>query len=649
MIWLVTCFFLFLSTTAQAKPLDQDVVTSALKKKSKEEKDAAIAASEAEEEANKDNYARVIVLRYPSNTDTDHNDSTLQRNVRSAIGKTDALFLPAIDLFQDGREVQELPPEDQPASVSEEDITKVLGKIKEMKALAFEDVDPNEWLDLGDELRKYIENIWFVDRPELREPLFLLYAQIGRVAENIESSAPPFFEYIGGRSVNYYYYLAAHLAYYDSTLLAKVTDEDAKGSIEHYLNLLQKGIYPSMKVDFQMDDEFNVSKFGENYEVLINGLPVELDKNGELDIFLGRSDILLKRKDAGFGLSDRFEAVKTEEKAYRVLEIARKRMEIDFVRQLFLYENECKPDVDSDILNFLSIYAKLHPEVSKQIYVAVPKHGNPNKVWVWRFDPTTTSLNLVESGKEEFPVHFVATVGTGALFSGATVGYDASKITPETIASGDADPVSGALDSASIPFIFDLRIHYTRFMVQFGREYGMNATAEGEWIEYYQTPGWVENDDEEWELFGRDEDIITVRVDDECFHNDDGKGPRESGKALGECDVVEEVYNSNNFNVNRYFGLGYVFGRDAAFGYGLRAGARWGFVNMPKSWATTAHVGYTYPLNMFEVNKRVRPVVDADIRLGTMISRPRNLSYDLGSIKKVEPIFGFTISAGTTF
>lgn len=644
MVWLITCFFLFLSTAVEAKPLDQDDVTSAEKRKSKEEKDAAIAEAEAKKEAQKDQFARVIVLRDPDNIDTDHANQALQRNVRSAIEKTDALFLPAIDLFQDGREIDEKPPRDQPTSVSEEDISKVLAKIREMEALSFDDVDPNEWLDLGDDLRKHIEHIWFVDRPEVREPLFLLYAQIGRVADNIESSSPPFFEHIGNSSVNYYYYLAAHLAFYDSTLLSKLTDEGTRESVKYYLDFLQKGIYPSMEIGFQLNDIYNAKKFGDEYEILINGLPVEIDKDGNLDVFLGRSDILLKRKDAGFSLSDRLEAVKTEEKAYRVLDIARQKVETKFWNDLMTDEKSCNPKVSSYILNYLSIYAQLHREARNQIYIAVPENGNPNKVWIWRFDPDTMTLNEVQSGKEEFPVHFVATVGVGALFSGASVAFNANDVTPDKVAAGETDFADLDLTSANIPFIFDLRIHYNRLMVQFGREYGL--APNGEWTEYYQTPG----RDEDGDLIGRDETIVTVTVDEEClgYNEDNEDGPRRTGDPAA-CTTYKETYRTGSFSENRYLGAGYVFGRDAAFGYGFRVGARWGFVNMPKSWATTLHVGYTYPLNMLEVNKRVRPVVDADFRVGTMIARPRNLSYDIGAIDKVSPLFGLTVSAGTTF
>ena len=184
MIWRTAFLFLMCCGVLEAKPLDQTDVTVVYKRKSKAEKEAEIAAAEAAEEEKKDNFARVIVLRW-QNTTTDHNDPNLQRNVRSAINKTDALFLPAIDLFQDGREIkdQTLPPELQPASVSEENVAEVIEATNRASTLSYDSIDPNEWLDRALKLREVGEQIWFIDRPELREPLFLLYAQIGRAAE----------------------------------------------------------------------------------------------------------------------------------------------------------------------------------------------------------------------------------------------------------------------------------------------------------------------------------------------------------------------------------------------------------------------------------------------------------------------------------
>ena len=635
-----------LHTPVQAEPVngvfESSMDTNAYKIFSNEQKEAEIAEAEAEAEANKDQFARVIVLRWQGTT-TDQRDSNLQRNVRSAIEKSDALFLPAIDLFQDGREVKDetLAPELQPASVSDDDIAAVMAMYRQAKTLAYEEVDINEWQSLGLKYRKVAERIWFVDRPELREPLFLLYTQIGRAAEYIEDSPPPLFEYVGGRNVNYYYYLAATMVYDEPELLQQVTDQDSRDGIEYYVGLLQRGVFPSMKIDFQMEDKFDLEAFTKEYEVFINGVSVEVDSNGELDVFLGRSDIYLKRKEDGVGLTDRLEAIKTEDKAYRVLELARKRMEVEFIRQLFLFEEDCSPQVDSDILTYLSIYTKMHPEAAKQIFIAVPKAGNPNKVWVWRFDASTTSLKLVQSGKEEFPIHFVGSMGTGGLYNGATINIREPDPSQVQNTSNPTTFINPELRSANVPFSFDLRAHYTRFMVQFGIEFGMNLNEQG-WTEYYQTPG-LSWDSQNYM------DIATVELNNDCIKtNDDGQRTNNS-QVNSDCTILQESYHTAMFSKHRYIGFGYLFGRDASFGYGLRTGLRLGHLNMPHSFVSTAHVGYTYPLEGFKINKRVMPILDADVRGGTTMSLPRSLAYDLKQINRFEPIFGFTISAGTTF
>jgi hypothetical protein len=505
--------------------------------------------------------------------------------------------------------------------------------IKQAKRLQYEDVDVNEWQSLGMKYRKSAEKIWFVDRAELREPLFKLYSEIGRAAAYMDTNAAPLFEYVGGRNVNYYWYLAAAMAYYEPELIQQIDDIDTQGNIEHYVDLLQKGVFPAMTVDFQTQDSFDLEDFSKEYEVLINGLPVEVDDNGELEVFLGRADISLKRKDEGIGLSERYETVKTEDKAYRVLENARKRMEVDFVAQLFLHETECTPQVDSDILTYLSIYAKMHPEVDSEIYISVPKAGNPNKVWVWRFDPSSTSLSKVKDGIEEFPVHFVATMGTGMLYNGFNLTFTPPEA--DAVVNG-ADP-KNAVDltgtPANMPFAFDLRAHYTKFMLQIGVEYGLNVSGE-DWIEYYQTPG------------NTSPNVATVKLED-CFQYD-ANGQRVG--SINGCSIEEEVFRTARFSKHRYVGASYLFGRDSAYGYGLRAGLRVGHLDMPNSWVSTANVGYSYQVDVYEVGERIRPLVDADLRLGTVWADQRSLVYDTTpGTSAVAPLFGFTLSAGTTF
>ena len=120
-------------------------------------------------------------------------------------------------------------------------------------------------------------------------------------------------------------------------------------------NLRSESIH--LKVDFHLEDNFDKEDFDDEYEVFLNGLPREVDSNGQADIFLGRT-IYLKRNDFGLQLSDRYIADKTDDKAYPPLENANND-DTEFRNQFFRYENECSP-LGDNILTHLAIL-KLHP------------------------------------------------------------------------------------------------------------------------------------------------------------------------------------------------------------------------------------------------------------------------------------------------
>ena len=129
-----TCIFLTLFSFWASPALAQEMFKSKRKEK-KEEMDQAI--SEAEREAEKEKQAkqaRVIVLRW-NNMTADHENATLQRNVLSAINRTEVTFLPAIDIFQGGREIRDrtIPPERQPALVPDENIFKVMTAVNNIE------------------------------------------------------------------------------------------------------------------------------------------------------------------------------------------------------------------------------------------------------------------------------------------------------------------------------------------------------------------------------------------------------------------------------------------------------------------------------------------------------------------------------------
>ena len=65
--------------------------------------------------------------------------------------------------------------------------------------------------------------------------------------------------------------------------------------------------------------------------------------------------------------------------------------------------------------------------------------------------PSTTSLNLVATGDEEFPVHFAATVNTGMLFSKANINIEFESLentNPDDLVEQGAD--TGGTNSAEV-------------------------------------------------------------------------------------------------------------------------------------------------------------------------------------------------------
>ena len=650
----------FLPSAAAETPGQPGVELAHKKNKEDEEAEAEIDAAAAEEERKrKEKLARVIVLKWPD-TPTDFLDETLQRNVRSRIARPDAMFFPEVDLYQNGRKVKDrtVIAAMQPAVVPDIAATTVMRAVDEIAGVPWDALQPAQWSTKADELRAIAEEIWFVDRVELREPMFLLYAQIGRAAQNRNFAAPPFYEEIGGFAVNYYWYLAATLAYQEPALMSKLTDQELSGNISYLLQQLQNGSFPTLKVDFELENVFE-EDFNETYEVRLNGLPVELDANGRIDVFLGRTDIYLKRLDTGHGLSERLEVVKLKERIYSVREVARKLMGIEFIEQLFLYKNECVPEVDGDILNYLAIYAKLHEKA--EIYIAVPENGNPNRVYVWRYDRASAQLSLVGGGGDGFPVRFAFVFSSGLLYNGATVTYtEPSTEDVKSIEAGDAVGVTlgdtaglvdAELDPAFLPFNLELRGHYNRLMVNFGAEFSLGLTDGGEiqgtgddtgrLIEYYQHPG---NNDQG----GKDEVFAVQDPTANCETNGDGNL------------VCAEVYNIRDFNRYLYLGTGVVLGRDAGIGFGPRFAARFGWTNIPHAFQTTGHFGWALQPPIPQAGGRVRPMLDADLRGGVAIARERSLQRDLAASTQADndedndesnvmPVFGLNIGIGLTF
>ncbi len=632
-------------------------------KPSKEDKEKEQTAAEKEaERKRKDKLARVVVLKWQG-TSTDWTDQSVQRNIKSRIARPDAQFFPEVDLYQEGRKSRDrtVVPAMQPAIVPSQNVERVMAEVAEVSSVPYNAWAPSDWGLKAAQLREMVELLWFVDRVDLREPLFLLYAQIGRAAENQNEVIPPFYEQIGFSAVNYYYYLAAMLAVQDPSLMSKLTDQDLNANIGQYMQMMQQGAFPTLKVDFEQDgNDFDKDQFDGMYEVFLNGIATQPDDEGQIDVLLGRTDIYLKRTDSGHGLSERLEVSKLEDKRYFVRDVARKKMGLDFIEQLFLHPNECTPSLEGDILNYLSIYAKIHEKA--EIYIAVPKEGNPNKVYLWRYDRPTATLQKVQGGDDGFPVRFAVQVAGGleylALPQPAYTAPDEGDVASQA-ASGDfsVDPTDGFEIGATpgvIPLTLEIRGHYNRLMLGWGAEAGFNIApdeADRYFVENYILPGTEDGvvyDDDPGEYdagYPQEGDTMEGATSSEDLVDDEGKEVSPDWAVALHRETV---------NRTLYLTGGVVLGRDAGIGLGPRIAMRLGWSNVPYALITTAHFGWNFAIPLKKpIGNRVRPFVDVDGRAGAQwFFRPsrswESINQATGAAVPVAPVLAITAGIGTT-
>lgn len=647
--WMLAALLLLVSVPAWSAAPDaggthQDRSFKKKDDKTEEEKtEEEKKAEEEEERKKKELLARVLILKWPK-TSADYMDETMRRNVRSRIARPEAMFFPDVDLYQNGRKVPDrtVIPANQPAVVPDSNVPGVVGMVDEVAATPWNAMAPDAWGAKAEDMRNLADALWFVDRVELRETLFKLYIYTGYAAENANNPIPPFYESIGGMTINYYYYLAAQLAYQEPGLLSKLTDQEIAGTVTYYFDQLNRGTYPVIEIDFDLENTMEPD-FDKSYEVLINGLPVALDENGRYATFLGRTDIYMKRKDTGHGLSERLEVTKLEDKAYFVREVAHKRMGIEFIDQLFLNPNACIPDLDGDILTYLAIYQKLHPKAD--IFIAVPHEGKVNDPYIWAYDKNAAQLKLISGGTDGFPVRFALVFSSGLLYSKGALSIDddpGDDLSPGNIAR--ADRVNAELTAATLPFNFELRGHWNRLMVNMGAEFGKNVGKDAEqWIDYYQTPG-----NQPGKQGG--DDIGTYELGDSETDVD----------GVTRFEIKEEVFNTRDFNRYLYLGAGVVLGPDAGIGFGPRFAARFGWMNLPHSYQTTLHFGWALQPPIGNFGGRFRPLVDLDIRGGALIPYRRTLKRDIvddpeafgveaDDVSLVTPVFGGNLGVGFTF
>ncbi|MEZ4318068.1 MAG: hypothetical protein R3F61_11210 [Myxococcota bacterium] len=613
--WLCVCTPAFAGPFGGGTPID-DALEKREAEKTEEEK-AREARLERFRQSQAQIAARVVVLQWQDST-VDYTDELVRRNVRARIARPSAKFYPDVDLYQDGRKEPDdtLRPLDQRAVVPDDAIGRVMAAVNRVESIPWNGLSEADWGILAYELKDLSETgIWFLDRPELREPQFRLYAEIGYAAENSNNPTPPFFEEVAGVGVNYYYYLAAAMASREPSLMSKLLNGERYASVDAIKTMIDQGRFLPMTLNFEIAGKFDAAAFTNEYTVWFNGMEGQVTNLQALyDVPPGRMDVSLRRDD-GYSMSMRVEEVKLDDEGiYGVRDQARKRVGIDFINQLMRDPEQCMPNIDGDILNYLAIYQKLHP--GSEVFVAVPRGGSTHDILLWKWLPDTATLVRINDNTGGFPVRFVALVGTGLTFSGLALQdpFDDPTLNPNaTVAPGQEalSLVEQALrpKPSSLPVSFELRGHWSRVMVGVQLDYAANI-RDGVWREVPQT--------------GQADHVILQNTDGTFYEPHPPGGTtisRDFQQSANTLDGNTAAFSTpsvreRTWQRGAFLTLGGVLGPDAAYGFGPRIAARTGWYNAPHAVDLTGHVGWAIkpPLKAKDrADTRVFPVIDTDL------------------------------------
>lgn len=600
------------------------------------------------------NDSRVLVLPWPDSTVTEKN-VLFKTMVQNRIGRPNAKFYPGIDLYQDGRARREdldgLPvlEGDQPGSISDDDLAEIRRRFESVKR-QFGSSSNN--MDLADAVLPLVKDVWFNDRAATRELLFDMYLTIGRAMSASKYQGPPYYQNVGEENCNYFLYLAAAMVWEEreaggEPVLAPKLPKDQVGEIiDSLMTRISGGIHPTIPVAFHDQGVFDAEQFAGDYTVFINGIERVVDGKGFVDVPRGRIDIFLQRDD-GYSLSDKVEVRRLDDKFYFVVGTARQKMGYELIESVRTHPGECVAGISREAVRLLATYQALHQ--GSEVYVAVPWAGSAYDAYVWRWDKDAAQLVLQEDRNGGFPVRFVALTGVGIGFNGVTVSSeDAEQLVSAQAESGPADVTPPDLTAlakgmtdlkmASVPVDFQLRGHFNRFMFGFGVQLASNVDEAngGEWRERYQ----VEKGN-----------MVVARPDGSEDPLADPVDPSTIGS---------EVLHIEKWSRLVYGTLGVVALKDATFGIGPRAYARFGWYNLPHAFDLTGHIGLTEDPSFGKKDHKGRVVglIDLDLFAGALLPFGQTLlnteykdptdpskGYKVG----VRPTFGFTVGGGFSF
>ncbi|MEM6928643.1 MAG: hypothetical protein AAF602_17025, partial [Myxococcota bacterium] len=338
----------------------------------------------------------------------------------------------------------------------------------------------------------------------------------------------------------------------------------------------------------------------------------------------------LVRQDDGHGLSQRFADPQFDEDYFFVQANARKRMGIDLKNQLMRHPSECIPQLQGDILDYLAVYGKLHR--GQELYIVIPENGStaPSRLFIWRWDPDQGVLRLVQDNTGGFPIVFAALTTFGAAFASVDFPMVTEDDVGSAVESQRLPQLAPQLDPEGLPFDFQLRGHYNRFLFGIGAQAKIGLS--GGFSDKFRSRGGLTFDAE---CPGGVEATI----------GEDGAAGCPGG---ADFELVPKV-NQRSVQRTLYAIAGVVLGRDAALGVGPRGYLRVGTINVPHALDTTLHLGLTTrivkPPEPGTRARRLQPIADVDGFLGVWTPIFDSVFVRQGRAFG-SPVFTFGLSAG---
>ena len=304
--------------------------------------------------------------------DTDDVTRGARRRIYRTLGP-DAVIVPLSDAYQQGRTQMNRRVADQQVAVRGPLLEDVQARARKASEIPYgwTAMVEEDYLRLANELVADEARIFFVDRPELREPRFALYTQTGRMAANTNLATAPWVRSIGETEVMWHHFLAGRMAAQEPTLLRTLTSPEDHGAVDYYRQLAQDGPFEPATVV--------LTPLPADARLLVDGLETPIPDDRQLTWSPGPLDLQVL-VPTGFSQSHRFDLQPGQTLHPNQTGEARMQALLPLVEA-----TPCTPELDGELNRYLVIYDALHADSATWLATHNARH-----LHAW--NPTTSRL-----------------------------------------------------------------------------------------------------------------------------------------------------------------------------------------------------------------------------------------------------------------